>query len=92
MKQFFLLGLLCIFLNGSAFAQFGNCTPSEMTTYVDSQTGCTITVLTDTLQNDRFLYQTDPMWTADGKYLIFCESNFYFCYKFKFSRICLVQS
>lgn len=75
MKQFFLLGLLCIFLNGSAFAQFGNCTPSEMTTYVDSQTGSTITVLTDTLQNDRFLYQTDPMWTADGKYLIFRSST-----------------
>ena len=51
-------------------AQFGNCTASEMRTYVDSATGNTITMLTDTMKNDRFLYQTDPMWTADGEILI----------------------
>lgn len=60
---------------GQASAQFGKCTPSERTSYVDARTGHTITVLTDTLQNDRFLYQTDPMWTSDGKYLIFRSST-----------------
>lgn len=64
--------MLC---GGYVSAQFGKCTPSEMTSYKDAQTGHTITVLTDTLQNDRFLYQTDPMWTSDGKYLIFRSSS-----------------
>lgn len=59
----------------AALAQFGNCTASEMRTYVDSATGNTITMLTDTMKNDRFLYQTDPMWTADGKYLLFRSSS-----------------
>ena len=57
------------------FAQFGNCTASEMQTYTDHETGNTITILTDTLKNDRFLYQTDPMWTYDGKYLLFRSSS-----------------
>lgn len=59
----------------SSLAQFGQCTPSERWTYTDAQTGNKITVLTDTLKNDRFLYQTDPMWTADGKYLLFRSSS-----------------
>lgn len=75
MKRLFLSAALCALLGGTASAQFGNCTPSEKTTYVDAQTGRTITVLTDILQNDRFLYQTDPMWTSDGKYLIFRSST-----------------
>lgn len=59
----------------ASLAQFGQCTPSERWTYTDAQTGNEITVLTDTLKNDRFLYQTDPMWTADGKYLLFRSSS-----------------
>lgn len=59
----------------ASWAQFGKCTPSERWTYTDAQTGNKITVLTDTLKNDRFLYQTDPMWTADGKYLLFRSSS-----------------
>ncbi len=59
----------------ASWAQFGKCTPSERWTYTDAQTGNEITVLTDTLKNDRFLYQTDPMWTADGKYLLFRSSS-----------------
>ena len=59
----------------ASLAQFGKCTPSERWTYTDAQTGNEITVLTDTLKNDRFLYQTDPMWTADGKYLLFRSSS-----------------
>ena len=58
MKRLFLSAALCALLGGTASAQFGNCTPSEKTTYVDAQTGRTITVLTDTLQNDRF---PDPL-------------------------------
>lgn len=59
----------------ASWAQFGKCTPSERWTYTDAKTGNKITVLTDTLKNDRFLYQTDPMWTADGKYLLFRSSS-----------------
>ena len=75
MKRFLFLASLSLCLGQAAFAQFGHCTPSEKFTYIDEQTGNTITVLTDTTKNDRFLYQTDPMWTADGKYLIFRSSS-----------------
>ena len=73
-KTFFAITLFLAF-SKAALAQFGNCTASEMRTYVDSATGNTITMLTDTMKNDRFLYQTDPMWTADGKYLLFRSSS-----------------
>ena len=68
MRKTFLAITLFLAFSKAALAQFGNCTASEMRTYVDSATGNTITMLTDTMKNDRFLYQTDPMWTADGKY------------------------
>lgn len=71
MRKTFLAITLFLAFSKAALAQFGNCTASEMRTYVDSATGNTITMLTDTMKNDRFLYQTDPMWTADGKYLLF---------------------
>lgn len=73
-KTLLSLALVCGFAT-SVFAQFGNCTPSEKWQYIDKVTGQTITVLTDTTKNDRFLYQTDPMWTADGKYLLFRSSS-----------------
>ena len=75
MKKILFTLLIAAFGCGTASAQFGNCTPSEMQTYVDKQTGHTITMLTDTLKHDRFLYQTDPMWTADGNYLLFRSSS-----------------
>ena len=75
MKRFLFLASLSLCLGQSAFAQFGHCAPSEKFTYVDKQTGNTITVLTDTTKNDHYLYQTDPMWTVDGKYLIFRSSS-----------------
>lgn len=75
MRQTFFTITLLLGLSKASFAQFGNCTASEMQTYVDSATGNTITMLTDTLKNDRFLYQTDPMWTSDGKYLLFRSSS-----------------
>ena len=75
MKRFLFLASLSLCLGQSTLAQFGHCTPAERFTYVDKQTGNTITVLTDTTKNDHYLYQTDPMWTADGKYLIFRSSS-----------------
>ncbi|MBE6288084.1 MAG: oligogalacturonide lyase [Mediterranea massiliensis] len=75
MKRFLLSVTVCLGLSLNASAQFGNCTPSERWSYVDEKTGQTVVVLTDTLKNDRFLYQTDPMWTADGKYLLFRSSS-----------------
>ena len=75
MRKTFLAITLFLAFSKAALAQFGNCTASEMRTYVDSATGNTITMLTDTMKNDRFLYQTDPMWTADGKYLLFRSSS-----------------
>lgn len=74
-KQILIIALFSLFGKGTMLAQFGNITASEMQTYKDSLTGSTITMLTDTLKNDRFLYQTDPMWTSDGKYLIFRSSS-----------------
>lgn len=75
MKKIFLTMACACSCCTASWAQFGKCTPSERWTYTDAQTGNEITVLTDTLKNDRFLYQTDPMWTADGKYLLFRSSS-----------------
>ena len=75
MRKFCLTIIVLASFSKALFAQFGNCTASEMQTYTDRETGNTITILTDTLKNDRFLYQTDPMWTHDGKYLLFRSSS-----------------
>lgn len=56
-------------------AQYGVLGKAEMSTYTDKVTGVEMTVLTDTTKNDRFLYQTDPMWTPDGRYLLFRSSS-----------------
>lgn len=71
-KVLFTFGM---FVANSMFAQFGNVTPSEMQPFTDPVTGVQMTILTDTMKNDRFLYQTDPMWTPDGKYLLFRSSS-----------------
>ena len=57
MRKTFLAITLFLAFSKAALAQFGNCTASEMRTYVDSATGNTITMLTDTMKNDRFLGQ-----------------------------------
>ena len=75
MRKIIITLTLSLGIAHTAFAQFGNCTPSEMQTYIDRETGLNITILTDTTKNDRFLYQTDPMWTADGNYLLFRSSS-----------------
>lgn len=59
----------------SGFAQYGKIGKSEMQAFKDAVTGVEMTMLTDTMKNDRFLYQTDPMWTSDGKYLLFRSSS-----------------
>lgn len=75
MKRINLAILLLLGVGQAALAQLGKCTPSEMQTYKDAATGVNITVLTDTTKNDRFLYQTDPMWTSDSKYVLFRSSS-----------------
>lgn len=75
MKRRNLAILLLLAMSQTAFAQLGKCTPSEIQTYKDATTGVNITVLTDTTKHDQFLYQTDPMWTSDGKYLLFRSST-----------------
>lgn len=76
MKKYLLttFGLLLL-CTVQTMAQYGKVGKSEMQTYKDAVTGVEITMLTDTTLNDRFLYQTDPMWTPDGKYLLFRSSS-----------------
>jgi oligogalacturonide lyase len=45
--------------------------PPEMRTFVDAQTGVTVTALTTGTFNDAKIYQTHPQWTSDGQYIIF---------------------
>lgn len=74
MKKFFIACFLAI-TSVTANAQYGVLGASEMKTFRDPVTNIDITMLTDTTKNDRFLYQTDPMWTPDGKYLLFRSSS-----------------
>jgi len=75
MKKTFITLLALLAVAASANAQFGKFLPSEETTVKDPDTGVTLTILTDTAKNDSFIYQTDPMWTPDGKYLLFRSST-----------------
>ena len=59
----------------SAYAQFGVWQASEVKKVKDEQTGVELNILTDTQKDDRFIYQTDPMWTPSGKYLLFRSST-----------------
>lgn len=58
-----------------AAAQVGRVAPSEMRPWTDPVSGVSMTVLTDTAKNDRNLYQTDPMWTIDGQWILFRSSS-----------------
>ena len=75
MKQIFLAAALLLAAMTQDHAQFGQWTASETTKVKDPGTGIELTVLTRTEGNDRFLYQTDPMWTPDCKYLLFRSSE-----------------
>ncbi len=49
MRKFCLTIIVLASFSKALFAQFGNCTASEMETYTDRETGNTSTRLTDTL-------------------------------------------
>ncbi len=76
MKKILLAVLLMVFAF-NVNAQMGKRFPSEKQLITDPSTGIPITVLTSPDKNDRFPYQTDPMWTADGKYIVFRSSSRY---------------
>ena len=75
MKKALLAAALLLTAMTGAHAQFGQWKASETTKVKDPGTGVELTVLTKTELNDRFIYQTDPMWTPDCKYLLFRSSS-----------------
>ena len=75
MKRFLFAAAFLMAASFSANAQFGQWTASETQKIKDEQTGIELNVLTKTEGNDKFLYQTDPMWTPDCKYLLFRSSD-----------------
>ncbi len=75
MKKTILIAAMLMFMAGTASAQFGKFQASETKVVKDPQTGISLKVLTDMSKNDKFLYQTDPMWTPSGKYLLFRSSD-----------------
>lgn len=75
MKKLILFAVSLICYVQGAMAQYGVLGKAEWQTCKDPVTGLTLTMLTDTTKNDRFLYQTDPMWTPDGRYLLFRSSS-----------------
>lgn len=75
MKKALFAAALLLAAMTSAHAQFGVWKASESKKVKDPGTGIELTVLTDTELNDRYLYQTDPMWTPDCKYLLFRSSS-----------------
>src|SRR5574344_2455891 len=75
MKKILIIAALLAAAMTTASAQFGKFTPSETKKVKDAQTGVELKVLTNTEGNDKFIYQTDPMWTPDGKYLLFRSSS-----------------
>ena len=75
MKKTVFVVTLLLAAMASAHAQFGVWQASETQKVKDPGTGVELTVLTKTDLNDRFLYQTDPMWTPDCKYLLFRSSS-----------------
>ena len=73
--RYIVLAVLWLFVGAGVMAKFGVYTPSEIREYTDTATGVRMVMLTDTMRNDRFMYQTDPMWTADGKHVLFRSSS-----------------
>ena len=77
MRTFFILFVASVFLVSHAKnvvdspKALGTIYPAEWTTYKDEVTGFDIKVLTDTASNDSYIYQTDPMWSADHRFLLF---------------------
>lgn len=75
MKKVLMTAAVLVAAIATASAQFGKFMPAEKKVVKDPQTGVALTVLTNTDNHDKYLYQTDPMWTPDGKYLLFRSSS-----------------
>lgn len=75
MKKILFAAALLLAAMSSANAQFGKWQASEVKKVKDEKTGVELNILTDTQKDDRFIYQTDPMWTPSGKYLLFRSSS-----------------
>ncbi|MBP8777634.1 MAG: PD40 domain-containing protein [Bacteroidaceae bacterium] len=78
MKNFLWASLAVFVTTGtilSAEAQVGKRYPSEKQVIFDETTKLPITVLTSPELSDKALYQTDPMWTSDGQYILFRSSS-----------------
>lgn len=77
-----ILSFIAILFLGTASAKkneskpnpLGTIYPTEWSTYKDAVTGIEIKVLTDTVSHDSYIYQTDPMWSADQRFLLFRSS------------------
>jgi len=74
-KKILLASCLLLASLSGAHAQFGQWTPSETRKVKDPGTGVELNVLTDTAGDDHYIYQPDPMWTPDCKYLLFRSSK-----------------
>ncbi|MDO5446483.1 MAG: oligogalacturonide lyase [Prevotellaceae bacterium] len=74
LTSFLFVCMLCFAAtaNAQGYGVYGQ---SESWSFFDEGSGREMTILTDTTKNDRFLYQTDPMWTPDGQYLLFRSSS-----------------
>lgn len=75
MRKALFAAALLLAATSSAHAQFGQWKDSESRKVKDPGTGVELTVLTDMASDDRYIYQTDPMWTPDCKYLLFRSSK-----------------
>lgn len=75
MKRTLFAAALLLIAMPLAHAQFGQWKESESQKVKDPGTGIELTRLTKVEGNDKFIYQTDPMWTPDCKYLLFRSSD-----------------
>lgn len=75
MKKILFAAALLLAAMTNANAQFGQWKASETQKVKDPGTGIELNVLTKTEGDDHYIYQTDPMWTPDCKYLLFRSSK-----------------
>ena len=70
------LGVLLFLITDTTRAlEVGRRFPSEKRVIVDATTGLNLTFLTTDPANDAKPYQTDPTWTADGRWILFRGSR-----------------
>lgn len=67
-----LVGISIVWCTSTCIAAgVGHRSPAERSTFVDADTGATVTRLTRSPAQDDKIYQTHPNWTSDGTHLIF---------------------